>query len=59
MFNKVYSSDGEPGPFCDMEDLENTQDFDDYVLPDVSPPDAGKIFSDYEGNESVAEGGEK
>ena len=41
-----------------MEDLEDTQDFDDYALPDVSPPDAGKFFSDYEGNESVAEGGD-
>ena len=42
-----------------MEDLENTQDFDDYVLPDVYPPDAGKMFSDYEGDKSVAEGGGK
>ena len=24
MFNKVYDSDGEPGPLCDMEDLEHT-----------------------------------
>ena len=36
-FNKVYDSDGEPGPFCDMEDLEDTQDFDEYNLPNVSP----------------------
>ena len=57
-FNKVYDSDGGPGPFCDMEDLEDTQYFDDYALPDVSPPGAGKI-SDYEVNESVAEGGDK
>ena len=58
-FNKVYDSDGELGPLCDMEDLEDTQDLDEYNLPDVSRPDAGKKFSDYEGNESVAEGGDK
>ena len=27
-----------------MEDLEDTQDFDEYALPDVSPPDAGKNY---------------
>ena len=43
-FNKVYDSDGEPGPFCGMEDLEDTQDFDKYALPDVLPPDSGKIL---------------
>ena len=40
--NKVYDSDGEPGPFCDMEDLQGTQDFYEYALNDVLPPDAGK-----------------
>ena len=25
--NKFYDIDGEPGPFCDMEDLEDTQYF--------------------------------
>ena len=42
-----------------MEDLEDTQDFDEYNLPNVFTPDAGKHFSDYEGNESVAEGGDR
>ena len=42
-----------------MEDLEDTQDFDEYALPDIFFPDVGKTFSDYEGNESVAEGGHK
>ena len=42
-----------------MEYLEDTQDFDWYALPDVPPPYAGIIFSYYEGNESVAEGGYK
>ena len=40
-FNKVYDSNGEPGPFCDMEDIEDTQDFDEYALSDVPPPGAG------------------
>ena len=42
-----------------MEDLEYNKYFDEYALPDVLPPDAGKHFSDYEGNKSVAEGGDK
>ena len=42
-FNKVYDSDGELGPLCDMEDLEDTQDLDEYNLPDVFPPDAGNF----------------
>ena len=33
--NKVYDSDGEPGPLCDMEDLEDTQDFYEYALPNI------------------------
>ena len=33
-FNKVYDSYGEPVPFCDMEDIEDTQYFDEYTLPD-------------------------
>ena len=57
-FNEVYDSDGKPGPFCDMEDLEYTQEFDEYALPDFLSPGDGKI-SDYEGNESVSEGGDK
>ena len=32
-FNKVYDSDGEPGPLCDTEYLEDTQYFDYYALP--------------------------
>ena len=27
-----------------MEDLEDTQYFDEYALPDVFPPDAGKFY---------------
>ena len=57
--NKDHDSDGELGHFCDMKYLESTQDFYEYNLPDVSPPDTGKKFSGYEGNESVAEGGYK
>ena len=56
-FNKVYDSDGGPGSFCDMEDLEDTQYFDEYDLPDFSW--FWKNISDYQGNESVAEGGDK
>ena len=41
--NKVYDSDWESGTFCDMEDLEDNQDFYEYALPDVFTPDARKI----------------
>ena len=41
--NKVYDSDGGPGPFFDMEDLEDTQYFYEYALPDVFTTDAGKF----------------
>ena len=37
-FNNVYKSVGEPGNFYDMEDLEDTKDFDEYALPDAPPP---------------------
>ena len=37
VFNKVYDSYGGPGPFCDMEYIEDTQYFDAYTLLDVSP----------------------
>ena len=33
----VNASDGESGTFCDMEDLEDTADFDEYNLL-VFPP---------------------
>ena len=59
MLNKFYDSDREPGPLYDMEDVEDTQYFYEYNLPDVFRPDTGKNFSDYEGNESVVEGGDK
>ena len=39
--NKVYDSDGEPVIFCYMEDIEDTQYFYEYSLPDVFTPDAG------------------
>ena len=45
-FNKVYDSDREPGPFCNMEDIEDTQYVYEYALPDVSTPDAGFFISD-------------
>ena len=32
-----------PGNFCDMEDLEDTQDFYEYALTDVFTPDVGKF----------------
>ena len=43
-FNRVYDSDGESGPFCDMEDPEATQDFYEYALPDVLTPDSGNKY---------------
>ena len=57
--NKFYDSYGEPGTFCDMEDIEDTQDFYEYSLPDVFNPDSGIVFSCYEDSEYVAEGGDK
>ena len=40
-----------------MEYLEDTQDFDEYDLPGFSL--ILENISDYQGNESVAEGGDK
>ena len=34
----------EPVSLCDIEDLEDTPDFDEYALPDVFPFDAGKNY---------------
>ena len=42
-----------------MEDIEDNQDSVQYALPYVFIPDAGNFFSYYEGNESVAEVGDK
>ena len=39
-----------------MEDIEYTQYFNEYALPDVFTPDSGKTFSGYE---SIAKGGDK
>ena len=47
-----------PRPFCDMEDLEDTQHFYEYALPDILPLILEKFYG-YEGNESVAGGGYK
>ena len=47
-----------PGPFCYMDDLEDTQLFYEYALPDILPPILEKMYG-YEGNESVAGGGDK
>ena len=44
MFNEVYDSDGELGPFYDLKYLEYTQDFDKYALSDVFPFYAGEII---------------
>ena len=32
-----------PGPFCDMEDIEDIQDFYEYTIPDIFTPDTGKF----------------
>ena len=42
-----------------MEDLEYTQSFDEDYITGVLPLDTGKNSSDDEGNESVADGGDK
>ena len=42
-----------------MEDIEDTQDFYEYALPDVFTPDAGICFYFYDDSEYVAEGGDK
>ena len=41
-----------------MEDLEDTQDFVEGALPGVVPLDDGEIYSNDEGNGSVAERGD-
>ena len=38
------------GPFLDMEDLEDIQDFYEYALPDVFTHDAGKFSMVAKGN---------
>ena len=42
-----------------MEDLEQTQNFYEYDLPDVFTFDTGKTFYGYESNESIAGGGDR
>ena len=42
-----------------MEYLEDAKYFDEDNLPDVIPIDAGENYSNDEGNESFAEGGDK
>ena len=37
-FDKVSDSDRVTEPFYDMGDLEETQYFDEYALPDSTPP---------------------
>ena len=49
-FDEGYYSDGEPGPFFDMEYLEDTQYFDQDALHDVFPLGAGGNYSNDEGN---------
>ena len=58
-FDEGYDSDGgPPGPFFDMEYIEDTQCSDEDALHDVVPLDAGKNPSSDEGNRYVAEGGD-
>ena len=45
--------------FFGMEGIEDTQDFDEDALPNVSPLDSGENTSNDEGNEYVEEGGDK
>ena len=42
-----------------MEDLEYTQGSDQDALTNAAPLDYGENYSNYEGNESVSEGGDK
>ena len=42
-----------------MENIEDTQFFDEYALPDIFTPDSGRHFYGYGGNESVVGGGDK
>ena len=46
-FDEGYYSDGEPGPFFDMEDIEGTQYFYEDALPDVFPLGAGENYYNY------------
>ena len=52
-FDEVYSIYGVLGNFYYMEDIEDTQYFDEYNLPDIVPSDYREDSSDKEGNESV------
>ena len=49
-FDECYNSDGGSGTFCDVEDIENAQYFDENDLPDVVLLDAGENCSGHEGN---------
>ena len=49
-FDEGYNSDGGSGTFCDVEDIENAQYFDENDLPDVVLLDAGENCSGHEGN---------
>ena len=52
-FDEVHGTYGELGFFCDAEYFEDTQDFEQGVLPDVSPLDDGESSSSDKDNEFV------
>ena len=53
-FNEGYNSDGERGPFWDVENIDGPQYFDEVALPDAYPLDVSKNAYFDEGNEYVA-----
>ena len=53
-FGQGCNSDGEPGPFCDVESFGVTQDFYEGAIPDIDPLGVGENSAGDEGNESVA-----
>ena len=58
-FNEGYNSYGEPGPLCDVENIEDNKDFDEEVLPAIAPLVSGENNSDVQGNSYVLEGFKK
>ena len=58
-FDEGYGSDGGPGPFFKMEDLEDTQDYYKGNISDFVPLYSGENSSNDKGNEYFLEGGDK
>ena len=44
MFDQGYNSDRQPGPFFDVEYIEDNQHVYEDALPDVVPLDSGEKF---------------